>query len=105
MKNLLPALALATIASPVLADDGFSLTTGFDYTTGKYGNATSTDILYIPVTGQYQSGDMTLTLTVPYISVTGPGGVIRGFGRVSSAPTATAGSFGRPRGGGDVPPI
>jgi len=103
MKRLLSAMVLLSVASPVLAAEGeaadgeFSLTAGIQYTTGKYGNAAATDILYIPVTGQYQSGNLTLWLTVPYISVTGPGGVIQGFGRVAS-PTGTAAGmpkFGR----------
>lgn len=95
MKTLLPALALAMLPGAALAEDGLSLTAGFDYTTGKYGNTASTSILYVPVTAKYASGDLTLKLTVPYISVTGPGGVIQGFGRMPGAPTG--GTFGRTR--------
>ncbi len=62
---------LASITTAACADQ-FSLTTGFDYTTGKYGNAVATDILYIPVTAKYESGDLMLRLTVPYIRITGP---------------------------------
>ncbi len=97
MKKTLSVLALLAVSAPVLAEDKLSLTTGFDYSTGKYGNATSTDILYVPFTGQYESGNLTLKLTVPYISVTGPGGVIQGFGRV---PTTSTSRFGRPGAGG-----
>ncbi len=102
MKIMLPALAALAVSAPAMADSQFSLATGFDYSTGKYGNATSTDILYVPVTAQYETDDLTLKLTVPYISVTGPGGVIRGFGRIVS-PTGTNGgapAFGRPGRGG-----
>ena len=92
MKNLLSVLTLLTISVPAIADDQFSLGTGFDYSSGKYGNAASTDILYIPVTGKYESGNLTFKLTVPYISITGPGGVIRGMGRIRGtvATTTTA---------------
>lgn len=97
MKKLFPTLAVLALSAPALADDQFSLITGFDYSTGKYGNATSTNILYVPVTGQYETDKLTLKLTVPYISVTGPGGVIPGMGRVMFPAAATAGTGGTPR--------
>lgn len=96
------ALAISAVSAPALADDKVSLTTGFDYSTGKYGNTQSTDILYVPVTAKYESDNLTLKLTVPYISVTGPGGVIQGFGRVPQPAGGTTGGvsrFGRPSGG------
>lgn len=103
MNKALPVLALLALSAPALADDAFSLTSGFDYTTGTYGNTQSTQILYIPVTAKYESGDWTAKLTVPYIRVTGPGGVLQGFGRVApptSASTPTSPRFGRSAGGG-----
>ena len=87
MKKLLTSLALLAISVPAVADDQFSLGTGFDYSSGKYGNATSTDILYIPVTGKYESDKLTLKLTVPYISVSGQGGVIRELGKMGPLPS------------------
>jgi hypothetical protein len=67
---------------PAVANAQYSLGVGFDYSSGKYGDTSTTDILEIPVTGKYQSDNITLMLTVPYISITGPGGVIPGIGRV-----------------------
>ena len=84
MHKKLATLALLAISVPAVADDQFSLGTGFDYSTGKYGNATATDILYVPVVGKYESDNLTLKLTVPYISVSGPGGVVMGIGRVGA---------------------
>lgn len=78
---------MLAILTPAVAEDQFSLGTGFDYSSGKYGNAASTDILYIPVTGRYESDKLTLKLTVPYISITGPGGIIQGIGRVRMGST------------------
>lgn len=81
---------------PAIADDLLILGTGIDYSTGKYGNPVSTDILYVPVTGKYVSGDLTLKLTVPYISITGPGGVVPGMGRIgpmSGGGTMTGGGM------------
>ncbi len=94
MKKTIFTLAAIAAALPALADDQFSLTTGFDYSSGKYGNATATDILYVPVIGQYEMDKWTFKLTVPYISVTGPGGVVQGMGRVAT-PTPGVPGFGR----------
>jgi len=49
-----------------------SLTSGVDYSTGKYGGLTQTSVTYIPITGKYEKGDWLYKLTVPYVSVTGP---------------------------------
>jgi hypothetical protein len=82
---MITAAALATL--PVAADPGFSLTTGLDYSTGKYGGTESTDMLYIPVTGKYEVDKYTLKLTVPYHQVTGPGNVVRDVGQIGPAST------------------
>ncbi len=102
MKKALPGLALLAISATALADDQFSMSTGFDYSSGTYGNAKATEILYVPVTAKYQTDDWTLKLTVPYIEVTGPGGVLQGFGRVATPSSTQSGSprFGRSAGGG-----
>ncbi len=99
MHNKLATLALLVISVPAIADDQFSqfsLGTGFDYSSGKYGNTASTDILYVPVVGKYESDNLTLKLTVPYISVTGPGGVVMGIGRVGPPVSVGAPVTGRP---------
>ncbi len=103
MQKMLAVLAMLAAPMPALAEQAlvateqipemedqvpggvngrFSLSAGFDYSSGKYGNTTTTDIFEIPVTGKYQSDRVTLMLTVPYISITGPGGVVPGIGRV-----------------------
>ena len=82
---MITATALATL--PVAAEPGFSLTTGLDYSTGKYGGTESTDIFYIPFTGKYEADKYTLKLTVPYLQVTGPGNVVRDVGQIGTAST------------------
>lgn len=69
----------------------FSLTTGLDYSSGKYGGSQSTDILYIPLIGKYDVDLWSFKLTVPYVRITGPGGVLRDIGgfRSSSSTTRT----------------
>jgi hypothetical protein len=94
MKNTVLAAAVITsiaVAFPALADETqkFSLGTGVFYSTGKYGGTQSTDILYVPVTGKYQSNGWTLKLTVPYLRITGPGNVLNGVG-LTGNPNAPA---------------
>lgn len=74
----------------VFSKDGVKvkLSTGLDYSTGDYGDAEDTEIWYAPVTGKIQKDNITLKLTVPYISIKGPGSVI-GDGDVSSASSGT----------------
>lgn len=85
MKVRVFFLVLMLMSVPALAKDIYSFTTGFEYTTGKYGRTESTDILYIPFTGKRQSDKLTLKLTVPYIRVTGTGGVILNVGQAGQA--------------------
>ncbi len=88
MKLRFAALALFACSLPAVAGD-LSLGAGFDFSTGKYGARQSTTILYVPVTAKYQTDDSFLKLTVPYISITGPGGVVRGLGLVNPARVRT----------------
>ena len=80
----LAATGLAGAEEPAASSKAFSLTAGVDYSTGKYGDASSTDILYVPITGAYEMDKWLFKLTVPYISVTGPGNVVRGIGKLKN---------------------
>ncbi len=82
LRFLLPLAALATRGACAADDDKLSLTTGFDYSTGSYGESQDTTITYIPVTGKYETGPWTFGLTVPWIDVNGPGDVVRDIGPV-----------------------
>ena len=95
-KHIVPgsvaALLAATglvFASPAAAQSGFSLTTGVDVSTGKYGGSSSTDIVYVPFTGKYEIDKWVFKLTVPYILVTGPGNVVRDIGIVKGRKAGT----------------
>ena len=79
------AAAQQAPAAPASADiNAFSLSAGADYSTGKYGGTSTTDIIYVPVTGKYEWDDWTFRLTVPYIVVMGPGNVVRDIGVVKN---------------------
>jgi hypothetical protein len=69
-------LAILVSSFTTLSQAGnFSLYTGANYSTGKYGSDISTDIIYIPVTGKYEVNNTSVKLTVPWISIKGAGGV------------------------------
>ncbi|MGA8865060.1 MAG: hypothetical protein WB444_14755 [Gallionella sp.] len=87
--SLFASFATATIQLAHADESGkFTLETGMDYNTGKYGGSQATNILYVPVTGKYQYQSWTLKLTVPYLRMTGPLNVINGIGVINS-PNAT----------------
>lgn len=75
---------------------------GFNFSTGKYGSSSSTDILQIPVTAAYESGPFILRLTVPYIEVTGPGDVVVGGANGSPVVVVRDGARRTESGIGDI---
>lgn len=92
----LAAGLLAFGAVTAHADDGPGFSTGIEYSSGKYGNTQSTDIIYVPFTLNHVAGRAAFSLTLSYISITGPGGIIPGYGRIASAnsPMVTGGGGG-----------
>lgn len=79
------------------AANGFSMSMGADFSSGKYGGTTSTDIRYVPFVGRYNYGPATFSVTVPYIDITGPGNVLGpGIGGIDGG----SGSGGGGGGGG-----
>lgn len=93
------ALLFLAMSTPAWGETTTSLTAGMDYSTGKYGNTTSTDILYIPVTTKISVDDYFFKLTIPYIKVTSTGdAVIRGMGifriKTVAAKTTTQSGLG-----------
>jgi len=76
--------------SPLLfAEPELSLSAGFDYTTGDYGQAADTDMVYLPFTVRYKTDEFNVWLTVPYLWVDGPGGVTRDLGPVRQTTSST----------------
>lgn len=83
LRSLLPlasTLAAALWGAAALAsDDGkLSASSGFDYSSGKYGSSARTEILYIPFIVKYESGRWTSKVTLPYLEITSPGTVVGG---------------------------
>ncbi len=66
------------LVSPSALADSWKFSTGIDYSSGDYGADKDTDILYIPFTASYNTGPWTSKVTVPWIRIEGPGGVVGG---------------------------
>lgn len=98
MRTKLVAAALGAaccLLAGLTAQAGtLSVTSGVDYSTGHYGNPSSTDITYVPITGTYDMGDTVVKVTVPWLQITGPkfdpntGAVLKG------APAGTESGLG-----------
>jgi len=95
IQMMVATMFAASLVSAVAhADDEsyLTLSTGFDYSTGKYGTASTTNTTSIPVNAIYGTGDWSLRLTVPYLIVTGEGDVTvsgRTGGRRATTTTTT----------------
>jgi hypothetical protein len=63
-----------------------TLTSGFDYSSGDYGDEVDTDISAIPFVARYELDRWTFKATVPYIHIKGPGDVIPSIGQVTQTP-------------------
>ncbi|MCM2288766.1 MAG: transporter [Sulfuritalea sp.] len=97
-RKIVVAFAVCISAPPALADNqGFSLGIGYNYSSGDYGTATTTNTTSIPVTGSYETGPWTLKLTVPYLTISGDSSVVPGVGVVrNSNPRGRGKSAGAP---------
>lgn len=81
---------------------------GADYATGKYGEPTKTEDLYVPFSVGYRSGAWRAKLVLPYISIKGNGEVVGGPDdrlvddrRSSNSGSGSSGSSGSGGGGQD----
>lgn len=54
------------------------ITTGFDYSSGDYGDSGDTEIWYVPFSVSYQRFPWKAKVNVPWLQIDGPGGVIGG---------------------------
>ncbi len=83
MKKLLLSLLLVYISKNASADEAqFGLTSGLDYSTGKYGLSEATQIKYVPFIGKVEYGRWLAKITVPWLEISGPGTVTGGDNQV-----------------------
>ena len=91
MQLIKGILLAATLVATSAYADGFVASVGTDYSTGKYGSSSSTDVWYVPFAASYETGAFTYKVVVPWIQVTGDGTVV---------PSGSGGSTGE--GGGEL---
>lgn len=73
-------LISAAAVGPASAEDNYhwDMSTGLDYSVGKYGGSSDTDVLSVPFNARLQADRLRLEVTIPYLHVTGPGIVVGG---------------------------
>lgn len=96
MRLIIPTLACLALSTPSLAEEPrLSTSTGFDYSTGKYGSADSSDTWFLPLNLKYQHGNLGFKLSMSYLWMSGPQNVTpEGEPLAGTARTATASGFG-----------
>ena len=72
MKTIIFPLLAGLAIAPCHADSALTLSTGLDYSSGKYGEATRTETMVVPLGIKYEVGDWTLRATIPYVESNGP---------------------------------
>ncbi|UTW06540.1 hypothetical protein [Pseudomonas benzenivorans] len=70
VRVILPGL-LVFLAMPALAES-FTLTTGLDYSRGRYGTPVTSETWYVPVIARYETGPLIYKLTIPYLRISNP---------------------------------
>jgi len=67
---------LSVMAAAQDSDPKFTLSTGINFASGTYGGEVDIEDTYVPLTAIVDYGNVAFRLTVPYLSVTAPGGTI-----------------------------
>lgn len=101
VKSLAFLVLLTGVSSAAQAEEPVvSLSIGYDQSTGDYGTDETTDIRFVPVTGQIENGPWTLKAVASWIEVDGAGipldggGTLPGTGTGNSGPGDTYVSLG-----------
>lgn len=87
--------ATAGPTSGLSADTKFELATGVDYSVGKYGAASDTSVVGVPLDLKAQFGSLRLQASLPYDWVKGPGLLVGGVAVTNpNAPTTSRSGIG-----------
>lgn len=71
-RAVVAALCLIAPALAAHADTRIDLSAGISYSSGEYGDTTSTDVLVAPLSAKIRTGQWTFKASVPYVHVNGP---------------------------------
>src|SRR5258708_36707690 len=56
----------------------YKVSLGYHYSSGKYGTSDTTEIAYVPLTLRAEIGRWSLQGVIPYLRISGPGGLAQG---------------------------
>lgn len=82
---------LLSMWNALAASTSWQVATGVDYSTGRYGQASDTSVISVPVNASVQIDRLRLELTVPYLDVHGPGAFVGVVIPGGGAPTTNSG--------------
>jgi hypothetical protein len=93
-RYLMGTLPLVALMAPdvAAAQDYVQVALGADYSSGDYGETEDTDFLSVPLTVKAKQGDLTVSVSLPYLDVTGPANVVPGDGGVPGSNDTTVSS-------------
>ena len=80
LSPIICSAALFVLPSISSGAGTMSVGTGFDFSSGDYGETSTTDISYVPVNFKYQTDSFALKLNVPYVRISNDGGNVVGGG-------------------------
>ena len=72
-RAILAAFCMIAPAFAANAETKVDLSTGLSYSSGEYGELTSTDVLVVPLSAKIRTGNWTFKASVPFVRVDGPG--------------------------------
>jgi hypothetical protein len=94
-------MVVGSVAGNAAAQDSFNdffwsprMTTGLDYSAGKYGDTRTTEIAYVPLTAQTARGPWTFKLATGWLTVSGPALILDGAGEASTTPGVSRSASG-----------
>lgn len=73
---IVPATPAPAPAGGSASNSSFRLSTGFSYSRGDYGEVESTEVLAAPLSLTYRTGALKLRVSIPFVSVRGPGSLL-----------------------------
>lgn len=74
-------IAATALTSPAVAqssDPSLSVTTGVDYSSGDYGTGIDTEIIVVPFTARYKTGDLRFSAALPWLRIDGASSIVGG---------------------------
>jgi Putative MetA-pathway of phenol degradation len=57
-------------------NEALNVAIGTEYSSGKYGQTTNTNVLIVPISVSYREDKTTVSLVVPYLRISGPGNIV-----------------------------